>query len=183
MTQCAFSFWQDAINFNRNVVCRQYLHEVKITGGEQYLFSAALALLDEKVSGTFQEQITSNSLQNPWKCFKRTKRLFNTIRGETSEIPMKYQVISNKWWTGWVIFIRWLELYWFLSLLFVHKDYCNWAASCWDVFCLVCPCLSIPCSLSFSVCEAMWSLNLLYSALFCHAVTVNRVKWVSEFSF
>lgn len=28
----------------------------------------------------------------------------------------------------------------------------------------------------------MWSLNLLYSALFCHAVTVNRVKWVSEFS-
>lgn len=91
-------------------------------------------------------------IAKPWKCFKRTKRLFNTIRGQTSKIPMKYQVISNKWWTGWVIFIRWLELYWFLSLLFVHKDY--WGASCWDVFCLVCPCLSIPCSL---VLLSMWS--------------------------
>lgn len=47
---------------------------------EQYLFSVALALLDEKVSWTFREQITSNSLQKPWKFFKRTKRLLNIAR-------------------------------------------------------------------------------------------------------
>lgn len=47
---------------------------------EQYLFSMALALLDEKVLWTFWEQITSNSLQKPWKCFKRTKRLLNIAR-------------------------------------------------------------------------------------------------------